>query len=180
MSKRRVPEQDSPFTYVSETTPTELLGLVLPPNYANVLWYVSWLSLASAIYAWKRGYPDLAAVPGGVWMTSINYWRKPDYSWRRYVDMAYVHTALVYQILRANDSQHQRVYYLILALGCMFFPFGVYFHQKMDLRKSTWCHLMVHLLGNVSNLILYSGYVAPISEAWFVKCSSGVGERKTS
>jgi hypothetical protein len=143
--------------------------LALPPSYANLLWYVSWLSLVSALYAYGRGYYDLAIVPGGVWVTSINYWRKPDYSWRRYVDIAYVHTALLYQILRAHESEYRILYYRILAIGCLFFPVGVFFHKKSELRKSTWCHAMVHVLGNVSNFVLYSGYVAPLCEAWFVR-----------
>lgn len=142
---------------------------VLPSRYANILWYVSWLSLASAIYAWRRGHYDLAAVPGGVWITSINYWRKPDYSWRRYVDIGYVHAALLYQVLRAHESEYRMVYYPILAIGCMCFPAGVVYHKRSDFQTSTWCHVMVHVLGNVSNVILYSGYVAPIWEAWFVQ-----------
>jgi hypothetical protein len=155
---------------------TELEELVLPPNYAKILWNVSWLSLASAVYACHRGYYDLAIVPGGVWITSINYWRKPDYSWRRYVDMGYVHTALVYQLLRAHNSEHQRIYYTVLAIGCVFFPLGVYFHKKMDVRKSTWCHGMVHLLGNVSNVILYSGYVTPLCHCGWLSWWWGEGD----
>ena len=142
----------------------EIENTVLPQELANLLWYVSWLSLASAMYAWNRGHYDLAIVPGGVWITSLNYWRKPNYSWRRYVDIGYVHLGLMYQILRAKDSQHQRIYYTILAIGCGFFPFGIYFHKKIDLPTSTWCHVMVHVLGNVSNVILYSGYVTPLSQ----------------
>jgi hypothetical protein len=155
----------------------DLQELIIPQAHADLLWYVSWFSFASAVYAWNQGYYDLAIVPGGVWVTSINYWRKPDYSWRRYVDIGYVHTALLYQMLRAQESEHRRMYYTVLAMGCLFFPFGVYFHQNMHLRRSTLCHLLVHLLGNVSNVILYSGYVIPLSQSWMWRRSTSRGEK---
>ena len=133
--------------------------MVLPPTYSNILWGGSWMSLASALYAIHRGHYDLAIIPGGVWLTSINYWRKPDYSWRRYVDISYVHLSLAYQIWRARNSEYRIYYYTTLAIGCSFFPLGVSFYQSDDICKSTLCHLMVHVFGNISNFILYSGYV---------------------
>jgi hypothetical protein len=133
-------------------------SLVLPPEHYWFLWSLSWLSLVSALYAVYRGYYDLACVPGGVWITSINYWRYPDYSWRRYVDIAYVHIALVYQALRAYNAEYWIAYYIILAMGMICFPISVYFHKRRP-WTSTILHGMVHILGNVSNFVLYSGSI---------------------
>lgn len=60
---------------------TKLNSVILYPNQSYFIWKVSWLSLISSIYAISQGYNDLAIVPGGVFLTSINYWRDPDYSW---------------------------------------------------------------------------------------------------
>ena len=136
-------------------------GLVLPPAQSNYLWGLSWLSLASGIYGFIQGHHDLAAVPIGVWITSINYWRKPDYSWRRYVDIAYVHVSLAYQLQRSTQAQYRVPYWIVLGVAVGFYPIGCYFHQTEKNRgwTSTICHGMVHIFANISNFILYSGDV---------------------
>lgn len=137
-------------------------GFVLPMSQCNFLWRLSWLSMFSGIYALYRGYYDLAHVPLGVWLTSINYWRHPDYSWRRYVDIVYVHLAMIYQIVRAYKAQNATAYYAILAFGVSFFPIGVFYHKRGDTWLSTLCHGQVHIFGNISNFVLYAGYVRTI------------------
>lgn len=123
-------------------------GLTLPPAQANYIWTLSWLSLGSGIL-----------VPLGVWLTSINYWRHPDFSWRRFVDIIYVHMSLAYQISRAVRAQYAISYFCVLSVGVFFFLIGLYFHKKQP-WLSTLCHGMSHILGNVSNVILYSGNIS--------------------
>jgi hypothetical protein len=144
--------------------------LVLPPAQSNYLWRLSWISLASGIYGLTQGYYDLAAVPLGVWLTSINYWRSPDFSWRRYLDITYVHMSLTYQILRSIDAQYRVPYWITLGVGVGFFPIGCYLHgDKSGCQwPSTLCHGMVHIFANISNFILYSGFVPTVTNAWFI------------
>lgn len=78
------------------------------------LWKISFLSLISCIYAIYKNHYDLALVPGGVFLTSINYWR---------------------------------------------YPLGIYFYKKKLYWYSVYAHSMIHVLGNVSNIILYSGCI---------------------
>ena len=141
-------------------------GSILPKEQYIFLWRISWLSMFSGIYALYQGYYDLAPVPLGVWLTSINYWRKPDYSWRRYVDMFYVYIALTYQVVRAYKAQNATLYYAILAIGVLFYPIGVFFHKRGDSWLSTLCHGQVHVFGNISNVILYAGHVRSIAECF--------------
>lgn len=141
-------------------------GLVLPKTQYRYLWCISWLSLTSAIYAFTRGYNDLAFVPLGVWLTSINYWWKPDYSWRRYFDITYVNISLLYQLMRSIDCENRVSYWITLFIGCSFFPIGCYLHTTSS-WASTLCHSMVHIFGNISNFILYSGEVPPPSHVCF-------------
>ena len=133
-------------------------GLVLPPNQYWFLWKISWFSLGSASFAIYRGYYDLALVPLGVWLTSINYWRYPDYSWRRYLDIGYVHCSLIYQLTRAYNAEYWIPYFIILSIGIICFPISIYFHKKNS-WLSTILHGMVHIFGNISNIILYSGKI---------------------
>jgi hypothetical protein len=134
------------------------MSTIIPKSHANYLFYLSWLSLGSSFYAMYKSYFGLAFVPGGVFITSINYWRNPDYSWRRYVDIVYVHLSMMYQVYRAYNSQYARWYYLTLCIGCSFYPLAVYYHKKNQ-WLSTFLHGCIHIFGNISNFILYSGYI---------------------
>ena len=134
-------------------------GCVLPPAPSAYLWRLAWLSLVSAIVALSRGHYDLVFVPLGVFLTSVLYWWKPDYSWRRYLDIGYVQFALWYQAYRAVSAQYALAYYVLTLSGIAFFPLG------SCLSASPWCsalsHGMIHILGNAANIYLYSGTVPP-------------------
>ena len=138
-------------------------GCILYPDQYNYLWKTSWLSLISALYAFYHGHYDMVLVPGGVFLTSINYWRKPDYSWRRYADMCYVTGALSYQMLRSCKSQYGGVYVILTTVSAIYFyPLGIYYFTRGKYWHSAYAHSMIHILGNVANIILYSGYIEPL------------------
>jgi len=65
-------------------------GLALPFRYSTWLFRCAYLCLLSALVAASMGKWDLFLVPLGVGLTSVNYWRRPDYGWRRFIDIAYV------------------------------------------------------------------------------------------
>ena len=70
---------------------------ILNKEQANYIYHASYLSLCSCLYATYRNYYDFAFVTGIVFLTSINYWRNPINSYRRYIDITAVNTALFYQ-----------------------------------------------------------------------------------
>lgn len=138
-------------------------GCILYPEQCSFLWRTSFFSLASSLYAVYKGQYSLALAPGGVFLTSINYWRKPDYSWRRDLDMYYVKLAVSYQMMRAYNAQYNRLYYATLFTGVCFYPISIYFYKKKQYWHSTYAHSMIHIVANISNIILYSGYIVPPS-----------------
>jgi hypothetical protein len=154
------PESISPLLYIHQ--PSLSLGKesVLYPDQCAFLWKISWLSLISSIYAIVNGHYDMAIVPGGVFITSINYWRDPVYSsWRRKVDINYIAIALTYQSVRAYTAEYARIYYWTMLLGIAFYPLSYHYYYKQLYWKSTYCHSMVHIIANIANIILYSGYI---------------------
>jgi len=135
---------------------------IIPPEHYNLIWRVSWISLFTSSYAAYNNYYDLALVPGSIFLTSINYWRKPDYSWRRYLDIIVVQIALMYQLIRAYNSEYSTTYYSFTFSGITMFFVGVYYHKKNEEKyvwRSTMCHISLHILANIGNVILYSGQV---------------------
>ena len=118
--------------------------------------------LISTSYALHRKHYDMALAPGGVFLTSINYWRRPDYSWRRYVDMAYVGVAISYQLLRARNAEMGLYYYLFTFSALLCYPVGVHLYSKKMFWESVFVHSMLHVLANVASISLYSGHIVPV------------------
>jgi hypothetical protein len=131
----------------------------MQPKFYNVLWTTSWLSTISSGYAIWRGHYDCACVPGAVFLTSINYWRKPDYSWRRYIDMGVTCSGFTYQLFRAYNAEYWKEYYVLAFTAAMFFPIGVHYYKHNRMWRTTYSHAMIHLIGNLANIVLYSGYI---------------------
>ena len=143
---------------------------ILYPEQYSFIWKASFFSLFSCIYAFYNNHYDLALVPGGVFLTSINYWYKPDYSWRRYVDIGYVHAALTYQLFRAYNAEYSKMYYFTLSLAMCCYLLGMYYYNKKQYWHSTYAHSMLHLIANISNVILYSGHIEPINNIYLLTC----------
>ena len=134
-------------------------GLYFHREQYLFIWKVSFLSLFSSIYAINNGHYDLALVPGGVFLTSINYWRKPvPNSLRRYIDITYITLGVSYQSIRAFNAEYYLEHYITLAIAISFYQVGVFFYNKKQYWNATYSHCMIHVIANISNIILYSGY----------------------
>ena len=134
---------------------------ILQPEQYNFLWKTSFLSLFSSLYGIYKGHNDISYSTFAVFLSSINYWKKPNYSWRRYLDITVVNISLIYHLLRAQNSQYSKLYYSTLFTSICFYPLSKYYYNKKLYWYSTYSHSMLHLLANISNIILYSGFISP-------------------
>ena len=137
----------------------ELGGCIYYPAQYNCIWRISFLSLLSSSYAIYRGHYDLAIVPGGIFMTSLNYWRLPTYGWRRNLDIAYVVGSLIYQSVRAYHMPNAMPYYYLVSVSSLFYPMSNYLYKKKYYWSSTCAHCMLHIVANIANVVLYRGDV---------------------
>ena len=132
---------------------------ILHPEQYKMIFNVSFLSLGTSIYAIYNGYYGLSICPGGVFLTSINYWKYPDNSWRRDLDMTYVKFALIYQLYKAYGSQYMVQYYTIMFVAVSMYPLGNYYYNKKQFWLSTYLHCLLHIFSNIANVFLYSGQI---------------------
>jgi hypothetical protein len=139
---------------------------IMKRKYYSCIFRVSFLSFLASIYALHCECYELAAVPGGVFLTSVNYWRRPIYGWRRNLDMGYVAAALTYQNYRAYHAYYYTMnlehsfallYYALMLFGIGCYPASIYLYKKKDLWRSTYVHCLLHIVGNIANMVLYSG-----------------------
>jgi hypothetical protein len=137
---------------------------VMEQKYSSCIFRVSFISFLSSMYALHCECYDLAAVSGGGFLTSINYWRDPVYGWRRNLDMSYVASALTYQNYRAylllSSSSSQQLalltYYTLVGIGIGCYQLSVHLYKKKDIWNSTYVHCLVHVVANVANVLLYN------------------------
>ena len=142
--------------------------LIVSKHHANVFWYLSWISFISSAYAYYRNHLDLYIGPAIVGLTSLNYWRHPVKSWRRNMDIGVVHSVLFYQILRSMDVTGRHFYWCILGISCACYPLSLISEKYNAETLSIVFHAMVHVVGNISNMILYSGEIPELRESWIM------------
>jgi len=138
-------------------------GRVMPISHSNCIFAVSFLSAVSGSYAVSRGYFDLSPAPFGVFLTSINYWRDPKMSWRRKLDIGFVFLSLIYQSVRAAWAEFGYYFYAINFIGICCFAASLFIFPRHS-GFSALFHVLVHVLGNVANVVLYSGHVGSVQE----------------
>ena len=130
--------------------------LVLSYEYSIYIWYVSWLSLLSSGFGYYKQVPcSLYIIPFSVFVTSILYWHKPDYSWRRYLDIGVVISGLLYKLYYAFSTTIYAEYYAIMVLAISCYGISTYCANK-HAGLSTFWHCMLHIIANVGNIVLYS------------------------
>jgi hypothetical protein len=132
--------------------------MIISQQHADFIYYISHTSIISSIYAIINGHYDLAFVPGFIYLTSINYWKNPVFGFRRNLDITCVFTTLSYQLYRSINSENFMLYLFVKLIAMISFPISWYFVDK-DFELSMLFHGFVHLFGNISNIILYSGSV---------------------
>ena len=138
-------------------------GCILYPEQYAFLCKISIFSLIASLYAIYQEKYDLAIVVFGVFVTSLIYWHKPTNCWRKTLDVIYVKFALFYHIIRGYNSEYYIFYYITIIISLCFYPLGIYLYNKKMYWESTYAHSMVHTLANISNIILYTGYLIPLT-----------------
>lgn len=130
---------------------------ICPKSHANVLWYLTWLCLGTGMYGYKRGHMNLFFVPFSVFVTSLNYWRNPVMGLNRTIDVVVVRVGCAYQMYHSLFSTCFWTYAGVLSVALLCYPVSWYLHLNNRPRLGLFFHSMVHCLGNLANVILYSG-----------------------
>jgi len=116
----------------------------------------SHITLISFFYSLYQAQYGLAFIPGSIFITSLLYWKKPDYSYRRYLDMAVVKMSMVYQWSTAYSYRYGTYYYMINVVAMLCYLMGIYLYKKKQNWNSARSHMIAHLLANISHVVLVS------------------------
>ena len=134
---------------------------VVSPENARITFCTSFVALSTlALAAVLRVY-DGIAVTTLVFLTSVNYWRRPVYGFRRNLDIAAAGVCLAYQTLRSFSVEplYQAGYLTSSYAGVVIYFIGLYLSRRNRRHETTgaYMHAITHALGNVGNVFLYVG-----------------------
>ena len=130
------------------------MDTILSKNQYMYLYKSSYITIITILYALYQNQYIFAIMDACVLLTSINYWRKPDYSWRRYLDMTIVKIALVYHCIVAYNNTCT-MYYIITSIAILCYIISIYYYKINKNWKSTFFHVLLHIIGNIGNIVLY-------------------------
>ena len=124
------------------------------------LYLTSCFPLVVSVYAFFRGYPIISFLQFSIYLSSINFWRLPDYSWRRYVDFAVVKLCILYQnIYLVAGAENARAFYGIFSVGVLAYALSFYFHAIGKIWFSVYVHIFMHTLSALGCIYLYTGAI---------------------
>lgn len=131
--------------------------LIVPQDHGYYMCIIASIGLLSGIYALKTGNYGFATGPLGVFVTSINYWRKPTYGLRRNIDICFCLFALVVALQYSFISIHGSIWRYIIAGSLLYYPLGWILYTYEYFWLATIVHSMLHVFPNLANVILASG-----------------------
>ena len=146
-----------PPPYTAQATPSA--HLVLGPKYSRRIMCACSLMLGSIGSALWNGLADNMLLAALVLATSVNYWRFPVDGVRRRLDMACANFAFMYQLLYSSRSappSAQLAYFVTVVVGGAFYLGARHYGRgRGDHDSASKCHVCLHVVGNVGNVLLY-------------------------
>tara|TARA_Y100000816_G_scaffold120096_1_gene84375 strand:- start:3485 stop:3937 length:453 start_codon:yes stop_codon:yes gene_type:complete len=128
----------------------------LKPEQYNILWRSSWLSFFSTLYAIKNKKYFLAIGPASIFLTSLNYWKKPkEDDWELYLDTITVRSVFLYQLYLSLYTKQRNQYLIASAMVSSIYFMESYFYKESRFWIYTYCHMGIHIVGNIGSCILY-------------------------
>ena len=105
-------------TTVTTVTNNENEICIYEPIQYNYLWKSSCMFLVTTCYTVYQAKYEFIVFPAGVFLTSINYWRKPVYnSWQRSLDVFYVYFSIFYNMFRSLGAKYMYQFNSFVLLG---------------------------------------------------------------
>ena len=131
--------------------------MILPVEYSTILYPTSFIPLISSVYAITNGMWVYSLIPTCVSGSSILYWYNPDYSWRRYLDMAVVQVGFICITWLSFYSATQAYFIITEIIAICMFYLGVYFYKHKHHYYSALAHSGLHILATLANIIVFMG-----------------------
>ena len=112
-------------------------------------------SLMSSLYGLQRNV-QLSYVPMGLFITSVNYWRNPTRGIRRNIDIMAVGFGIVTHLYSSTKTNQQGMYGTSMCICGVLYGISWYLYKKGYSWSSTISHVLIHIVANIANVLLYN------------------------
>jgi hypothetical protein len=129
---------------------------VVPLEYGQWIVYTSTLLIPpSFLHALFCNHLILSFYCFTGFFTSVIYWKKPLYGFRRNADILCMITALSTHLYSAWRTPAWKLYISLVSIAASMYPISFYMQSKGFIRESMICHLVLHFFAFLSNNSLY-------------------------
>ncbi len=95
-----------------------------------------------------------------LFITSINYWRKPTTGFRRNIDLIACLTNLFYNTYSVYNYQYSWIGFIVIKLVIGFYIISWIYHNKNRVKLGIFWHIMSQLSGCIGNVCIFSGIIS--------------------
>jgi hypothetical protein len=131
----------------------------IPYKYSKYLFYSSFLMLLSFIFAlyFNEGYVSIYFFL--LFLTSINFWRKPEYGLRRNLDKMLVYFGVIYTLfyIYLLSGSFYKIMFLNMFICVLVFHITEYILCYFNSTKWIIFHMTMHLY--VSSMVLFVFFI---------------------
>lgn len=131
-------------------------GMIHPIEQARIFQGMSWWGLGSGLMGISHGKVAMGSAVCIAAVVAHMFWWKPQYNWRRTLDMVLIHSLLVWHAYTGLYSEAKVLYYSITVLGMGLYLLGWEALKRGDSWLATFLHMGVTACANLSLLVLYS------------------------
>lgn len=129
---------------------------IVPQEQATKIFRFSFLTFVPIFASLYYEKYDIMMVPLTVFITSVSYWKKPIYGWRRNIDIMAVVAGSGYQLLYFPICSHTIYCFISMIMGTGCYVLSWVVHEK-NIDWSCNLHCGTHVFANLTLLLLITG-----------------------
>ncbi len=99
-----------------------------------------------------------------LFITSVNYWRKPTSGFRRNIDLVACLINLFYNTYSVYNCQYSWIGFIVIKCVMGFYVISWIYHNKNRIKLGIFWHIMSQLSGCIGNLFIFAGIIYEIEE----------------
>lgn len=151
---------------IVEETINDKSDLILEKKYSNIILTSSLLfglNSISGLYNYiynDMQFVDVLITNTLLFITSVNYWRKPVYGFRRNIDMATSLFNILYNTYMISHCNNAYICFISIKCILIFYALSWVYHNKNRKDMGVFWHCMVQLAGNIGNGVILAGIVS--------------------
>lgn len=120
---------------------------------------ISWLCFPCFLFQYINEKYPIAYGTLSVLITSNLYWIRPIDGFRRNLDMGCVILVGIHNSYIAYGAKMGSYLYTCYFIGIYFYLMGCYYFKEGHMKKSIYCHAMLHICANIGTVLLSLGEI---------------------